>query len=158
MSKAKVGAGLSAAALALAAPLVMQFEGLSLTPYKDPVNIATVCYGETNVQMRSYSLQECRLMLADSMAKHGTAISVCMPEGLPDHVQASMLSFGYNVGAGAFCRSTMSRKLREGDTLGACNELPKWVYVGGKDCRISSSNCGGIVKRRAAEFSMCKGT
>jgi lysozyme len=157
MNKAKIAAGLSAAALVLAAPLVMHFEGLSLTPYKDPVNVATVCFGETSVQMRRYTLTECKLMLADSMAKHGAAISVCMPEGLPDHVQASMLSFGYNVGAGAFCGSTMAQKLKSGDLVGACNELPKWSFVGGKDCRIEANKCGGIVKRRAAEYQLCKG-
>jgi lysozyme len=157
MNKASVGAGLSAAALLLAAPLVMHFEGLSLDPYRDITGVWTACYGETNVQMRRYTPQECKLMLADSMAKHGRAISVCMPEGLPEHVQAAMLSFGYNVGAGAFCRSTMSRKLREGDTSGACNELPKWAFVGGKDCRIEANKCSGIVKRRAAEFQLCKG-
>ena len=150
MSKAKIGAGLSAAALVLAAPLIMRFEGLSLTPYADPVNIATVCYGETNAQMRRYTLQECRLMLADSMASHGVAIAPCLPEGLPDHVQAAMLSFGYNVGAAKFCASTMARKLQAGDIASACNELPKWIYAGGQVLR-------GLVTRREAERRLCLG-
>ena len=150
MSKAKVGAGLSAAALLLAAPLIMRFEGLSLTPYLDPVGIATTCWGETNVPMRRYTLAECRLMLADSMAAHGVAIAPCLPENLPDHVQAAMLSFGYNVGAAKFCGSTMAAKLRAGDIPGACNELPKWIYAGGQVLR-------GLVTRREAERRLCLG-
>ena len=150
MSKAKIGAGLSAAALVLAAPLIMRFEGLSLTPYADPIGLNTVCWGETNVQMRRYTLAECRLMLADSMAAHGVAIAPCLPENLPDHVQAAMLSFGYNVGAAKFCASTMARKLQAGDITGACNELPKWIYAGGQVLR-------GLVTRREAERRLCLG-
>lgn len=150
MSRSKVAAGLSAAALVLAAPLIMRFEGLSLTPYADPIGLNTVCWGETNVPMRRYTLAECRLMLADSMASHGVAIAPCLPEGLPDHVQAAMLSFGYNVGAAKFCASTMARKLQAGDIAGACNELPKWIYAGGQVLR-------GLVTRREAERRLCLG-
>lgn len=160
MSKGKVAAGLSAAAILIAAPFVARFEGLELTPYKDiaPGGPITVCYGETvGVENRRYTPTECRLMLQRSLASHGADIARCMPAGLPDHVQAAILSFGYNVGAASFCGSSMARKLKAGDVPGACAELSRWVYVAGKDCRAPSSNCGGIVKRRAEERAMCEG-
>lgn len=157
MSKGKIAAGVSAAALLIAAPFVARFEGLELMPYKDVGGVLTVCYGETaGVQNRSYTPAECQLMLQQSLASHGADIARCMPAGLPDHVQASMLSFGYNVGAANFCGSSMARKLKAGDVPGACAELSRWVYVAGKDCRAPSSNCGGIVKRRAEERAMCE--
>ena len=145
-----VAASLSAGALILAATVVAPFEGLMLAPYRDPVGLWTVCYGDTHVEMRKYTAQECKDILAKSLEVHGAQIAPCLPLGLPDHVQAASLSFAYNVGAGAFCNSTMARKLKAGDTAGACAELSKWVYAGGKVLP-------GLVKRRAEERAMCEG-
>jgi lysozyme len=147
--KKRAAAGLGAAVIALAAPVVMYFEGLETKPYVDPVGIPTVCYGETHVEMRAYTVDECKAMLMDSMAKHGAQIAPCMPEALPDHQKAAALSFGYNVGAGAFCGSTFAKKLKAGDPT-ACAELSRWTYAGGKELP-------GLVKRRAAERAMCEG-
>lgn len=149
MSKAKVAAGIGAGAIALAAPIVMHFEGLATRPYLDPVGIPTVCYGETSAQMRQYSPGECSDMLNASLAKHGAQIAPCLPPGLPAHQQAAALSFAYNVGAGAFCGSTFARKLKAGDPT-ACAELSRWTYAGGKQLP-------GLVRRRAAERAMCEG-
>lgn len=141
---------LGAAAIGIAVPIVALWEGLSLTPYRDPVGIMTVCYGETHAEMRRYTQQECQLLLQESLAAHGVAISPCLPDGLPAHVQAASLSFAYNVGASAFCKSTMARKLKAGDIPGACAELSRWVYAKGQ-------LLPGLVKRRAAERAMCEG-
>lgn len=155
MNKTRAALG-GAVVLALAAPLVAHFEGLSLVPYQDPVGIETVCYGDTHAQMRAYTSTECKLMLMDSLADHGAAIAACLPPDLPDHVQAAVLSFGYNIGAAKFCSSTMAKKLRAGDLRGACAQLSLWAFVGGKDCRDPANRCSGIVKRRAAEREMCE--
>lgn len=146
MSKAKIAAG----AVALALPTIMVFEGLVLRPYRDPVGILTVCYGETQAPMRTYTPQECKDLLQKSAEKHARDIEPCLPPGLPDHVYAASLSFAYNVGAQKFCQSTYARKLREGDPR-ACAELSRWVYAGGQVLP-------GLVKRRAAERAMCEGS
>lgn len=150
MTRAKVAAGISAAAMVLALPMVALHEGLRTSPYRDPVGIMTVCYGETNAEMRRYTPAECRQLLRDSLASHGAAIAVCIPEALPDHVKAAALSFAYNVGASAFCGSTMARKLSQGDIAGGCAELSRWVYAKGQ-------RLPGLVKRRADERRMCEG-
>ncbi|WP_405045477.1 glycoside hydrolase family protein [Pseudomonas aeruginosa] len=46
-------------------------------------------------------------------------------------------------------RSTLLRKLNAGDVRGACAELSRWVYAGGK-------KLGGLVRRRAAERELCE--
>lgn len=140
---------IGAAVVALATPLVMRWEGLSLTPYRDPVGIATLCYGETHAEMRKYTPEECRLMLADSLAAHGADIAACMPADIPDHQKAAALSFAYNVGASKFCASTFAKKLTARDPT-ACAELSRWVYAGDKVLP-------GLVKRRAAERALCEG-
>ena len=145
-----VRAGIATGVLALALPVVAMWEGLSLTPYRDPVGILTVCYGETAGEMREFTPAECKVKLQESLAAHGAAISECLPAGLPEHVQAASLSFAYNVGASAFCGSTMRRKLADGDLLSACAELDRWVYAKGQ-------KLPGLVKRRAAERAMCEG-
>jgi lysozyme len=140
---------IGAAVLALAAPLVMRFEGLSTQPYLDPIGIPTVCYGETHADMRSYTPAECQAMLLASLESHGSGIAACLPADLPDHQKAAALSFGYNVGAEKLCSSTFARKLTARDPT-ACAELSKWVYAGGKPLP-------GLVRRRAAERTLCEG-
>lgn len=146
MTRAKI----AAAAVAVALPTIALFEGLVLRPYRDPVGILTVCYGETAAPMREYTPAQCMAMLQESAAKHARAIEPCMPPGLPEHVQAASVSFAYNVGAQAFCSSTMARKLKAGDVPGACAELSRWVYAKGE-------LLPGLVRRRAAERAMCEG-
>ncbi len=150
MTKGKALAGAAVAVLALAAPVVMRFEGLRPEPYRDPVGILTVCYGETHTQMRTYTPQECRDMLSGSLADHWEKIAACVPADAPDRVKAASLSFAYNVGPAAFCGSTMSRKLMARDYAGGCAELSRWTYAGGQQLP-------GLVKRRAAERALCEG-
>lgn len=141
-------AGLGAGVVAAITPLVMLYEGSSLKPYLDPVGIATVCYGETNVAMREYSPQECKSMLQKSLQVHGDEMMQCLPTGIPEPILAASLSLAYNIGVSKFCGSTLAQFLREGQYLNACNEFPKWNRAGGKVLN-------GLVKRRAAERDVC---
>ena len=61
-----------------------------------------------------------------------------------------LFSFGFNVGEGegAYCKSTLVHKANTGDMLGACAELSRLAYAGGKQLP-------GLVQRRAAELRMC---
>jgi len=62
------------------------------------------------------------------------------------------VSWAYNVGAGAACRSTLVKKLKQTppDYEGACRELLRWTYAGGRVLP-------GLVKRREKEYRMCMG-
>ena len=59
----------------------------------------------------------------------------------------ALVSFTYNLGAGALGSSTLLGKLNRGDFEGAADEFPKWNKAGGKVLN-------GLVKRRAAERSL----
>ncbi|PSV98277.1 lysozyme [Photobacterium iliopiscarium] len=75
---------------------------------------------------------------------------------LPAGPQYDMaVSFVFNLGAGNFRSSTYLKKLKAGQLTAACNEFLRWVFVNGKDCRLDSSHCAGIVKRRLAEQKVC---
>ena len=56
----------------------------------------------------------------------------------------ALASFMFNVGIGAFRRSTMRKLLNKKDYRGAAGEFNKWIYGGGE--RLT-----GLVKRRLAE-------
>ncbi len=66
-----------------------------------------------------------------------------------------LVSFVFNLGETNFRTSTMLRKFNNQDTISACNELMRWVFVSGKNCNEKESNCYGIVKRRTAEKAAC---
>lgn len=87
------------------------------------------------------------------------AIKQCVTVPLYQHEYDAFVSFSYNVGSGAFCKSTLVRKLNTGDYPGACAELLRWTRFQGKDCAAPENTrlCGGLVKRRQAEYRQCIG-
>lgn len=147
-SRLKRGSAIAAAAIAL----VGAWEGLRTVAYRDVVGVPTVCYGETRgVKMGDrYSKAECDAMLGAGLKDFEKGMRRCLksPDKIPDETYVAFLSFSYNVGIGAFCRSTLVRKANSGDLRGACKELPKWVNAGGKRIR-------GLVNRRKDELRIC---
>ena len=69
---------------------------------------------------------------------------------LYQHEWDAYVSLAYNIGTGAFCGSTLVRKLKAGDYEGACAEIKRWVYFQGRVLP-------GLVNRREAEYRMCMG-
>ena len=94
--------------------------------------------------------------LADVQRFEG-ALRQCVRVPLHQHEYDAYLSFAYNVGAGAFCASTMARRLNAGDYAGACAEFDRWTFFKGRDCRDPAHRCAGLVKRRADERARCEG-
>lgn len=148
----KLIAAIGAAATALVVPLVAQYEGLVLRSYRDPVGILTACYGHTGADVepgQTYTRQQCEGLLYNDLASHAKALN-CIQHPLTPGQRAAFLSFAYNVGERAFCSSTLARKANAGNMAGACAELSRWTYAGGRQLP-------GLVKRRAAERAMCEG-
>lgn len=137
-------------AISLATPIIMIWEGESLTAYIDPVGIPTICYGHTaNVQMGDVkSHEECLDLLSKEVRHFANGVDKLVKPSMTPEVHAAFTSFSYNVGLGAFSKSTALRKLNAGDTVGACNELKRWVYAGGRKMQ-------GLVNRRNAERELC---
>lgn len=144
--KTKLGSGVVAAAIAL----VAAWEGRSLVAYVDPVGIPTICEGYTQgVKLGDVVTPERCDALTEQEVRRALAVvdrSVTYP--LPDEVRVALSSFVYNVGAGAYVNSTLLRKLRGRDIDGACRELDRWVYAGGRKLR-------GLERRRQAERQLC---
>ena len=129
------------------------YEGYSDEAYI-PVSgdVPTIGYGSTtDVQMGDTitppkALE--RLMRDVGVAE--SAIGRCVNVPLYQHEYDAFTAFAFNVGAEAFCSSTLVKKLNAGDYSGACAELKRWVYVDGR--RVQ-----GLVNRREAEYRLCMG-
>lgn len=150
--KTKVIGGSIAGVLALTAAVVKPWEGYEPEPYRDIVGVLTVCYGSTtNIERRTYTEQECSARLNSELGSYFTGISQCIKRPLREREWAAVLSWTYNVGVGAACRSTLVRRINAGEQgPGWCSELSKWTNAGGK--RVQ-----GLINRRAAERAMCEG-
>ena len=140
--------GGGAAAIALIA-LVSQWEGKRNEPYADLIGKTTVCYGETNVQMRRYSDVECKEMLASSLVGYAEPVLKRNPElrGHPNQLVAAT-SLAYNVGATNYARSTVAKRFSAGNWKGACDAFLSWSYAGGRQVK-------GLLNRRQAERAIC---
>lgn len=146
----KVAAVLAAASLSIGT--IAAWEGKRNVGYGDKLagNLPTACFGATQgvVIGRYYTDDQCMAMLARDAVSHGVEIANCLPDDLPVQMRAAFTSAAYNIGSGAFCKSSMSRKAMAGDYTGACNALLMWVNAGGKPVQ-------GLVNRRSAERQLC---
>lgn len=140
----------STIALSAAVTFIGGWEGLRTTAYQDVVGVWTVCYGETKGVQRgdSYSVANCDDMLAEQIIQYESALDKCLNVKVPMGMKIALVSWTYNVGAGAACKSTLVRKANAGDLAGACNELPRWNKAGG---RVWT----GLSNRRYSEREMC---
>lgn len=148
--------GNKAAWIVVALTITSGFEGLYLHPYYDTVHVRTVCYGETaadHVDLnRTYTKAECQDLLANSLPKYDAEIKRCLTPAayaaMPAHRHAAMVSFTYNVGGGAFCKSSVARDLNAGRVSAACDALLLYDRGGGRVIQ-------GLKNRRVAERKLC---
>ena len=135
--------------------IVKSFEGLSLKPYLCPANVWTVGYGATvgwdgrpfNMDMEPISEAEADAFLVRDLESAEGWVRRLIKTRLSENSFSSLVSFTFNVGAGALQRSTLRMKLNREEYQGAADEFPKWRRAGG---RILA----GLVRRRAAERAL----
>lgn len=152
LKKKLAAVGLSSAIVLSGAYLVAPFEGKENKAYVDVVGVYTICYGETSgVKKGDYKTDEqCLESLAEELSIHNDKMMEHIHVPLTDYQQAAFLSFTYNVGVGAFSKSTLLKKLNGKDYVGACDELLRWNKASGKVYN-------GLTRRREAERKVCLG-
>lgn len=127
-------------------------EGRRYYAYQDVVGVWTVCDGHTGSDIRRghlYTDKECDALLQSDLRKVATTIDPLIKVRIPETTRAALYSFTYNVGAGAFSKSTLLKKLNSGDVPGACKELQRWTYAGGQQWK-------GLITRREIERKVCE--
>lgn len=144
--------------MAAAALLVLAMEGISYVAYQDTGGVWTICAGHTaGVKPGDVATeQECGKHAEADLRTARQDVDRLVKVDPSLACRVALIDFTYNVGAGAFSRSTLLRKINAGDQSGAAAEFKRWVYVAGKDCRIAANDCGGIVFRREVEAALCR--
>lgn len=151
--KAKIIGGSVAAVLAGAVAIIKPWESPggkpALEPYRDIVNVWTVCHGETNVPMRKYTVAECEAFLKRDVARRLEVMQGCIERPLTVNQWTAVLSWSYNAGTTAACGSTLVRKINAGQSPEQwCPELLRWNRAGGRVIK-------GLSNRRQAEMQIC---
>lgn len=159
--------------LSLASELAKPFEGLILKPYFDPVGYPTQGYGrllskqvygplgrdpktkeerqqadewlsKTYPVIDDHTAEE---WLKEDMTTAAKAVIRLCPGAKKVTQLAALTDFTFNCGAGNLERSTLRKKVNDGDELGAADEFLKWVYA--RDVKLP-----GLERRRKAEREM----
>ncbi len=130
--------------------IIKKYEGCRLESYKCPAGVWTIGYGHTgNVNGKSITMG---MTITELMAETLLTIDLQRFEyainklnlDLKQNQFDALISFVFNIGIGAFEKSTMLKLLNVGNYDGAANQFDCWIYANGK-------KLAGLIKRRADE-------
>jgi len=130
--------------------LVKRFEGFEAEAYLCPAGVWTIGYGTTNGVRAGMTTteEEAEAYLARDLISAALSVSRNITVPLSDNQRSALISFVYNLGAGAFQRSTLRQVInREGDADEVRAQLMRWVRAGGRVLR-------GLQLRREAEADL----
>lgn len=152
------------AAIALASPLVIDFEGNEPVGYWDSAGkVATAGVGHTGADVKVgqwYSEAVREGWLNDDLGEAGSTVERCAPDDIDVYWRAAFISFAFNVGPGkkgvkdGFCvlksgkTPSHIRYARQGNKAASCGMLKQWDKAGGKRLK-------GLTRRRQAEYKLC---
>jgi lysozyme len=133
---------------------IRRFEGLRTKAYKCPAGVWTIGYGHTSAAGAPkvdagtvVSTLQAEEILKKDLEKFEGAVTRLVKVPLTANQFAALVSFVYNVGEGAFAKSTLLKKLNKAEYDAVPGELAKWVKAGGRTLT-------GLVNRRAAEAGL----
>lgn len=141
MSRAINAAGLA---------LIKRFEGFSPTVYADAAGLATIGYGHLLREGETWeriSKPQAEALLRQDVAVAERAVCRFIHVPLHNNQFAALVSFTFNLGAGALQRSTLRQKINREEHAAVPEELRRWVWAGGQRQR-------GLQRRREAEIAL----
>jgi len=129
--------------------LIRQSEGFSAHVYLCPAGKNTIGYGHVIADGEQYpdsgiSEQDAETLLIQDVNATEQAINRLVTITINQNQFDALVAFTYNIGAGAFEKSTLLQLLNAGDSAGAAEQFSRWVYCNGTVLQ-------GLVTRRAAE-------
>ncbi|MFP2407711.1 lysozyme [Enterobacter ludwigii] len=130
--------------------LIADLEGCRLSPYRCSAGVWTSGIGHTSGVLpgREITEREAAANLVADVMNVERRLAVCAPVEMPPRVYDALVSFAFNVGTGAACRSTLVSFIKRKQWPQACNQLTRWVYVNG----VKNA---GLENRRAREKAWC---
>lgn len=130
--------------------LIADLEGCRLTPYQCSAGVWTSGIGHTAgvTPKRNITERQAAANLVADVLNTEQRLAVCVPVAMPPRVYDALVSFAFNVGTGAACRSTLVSFIKRQQWWQACDQLTRWVYVDGVRNK-------GLENRRARERAYC---
>lgn len=134
--------------------LIKYYEGLYLTPYRDPVGLWTVGWGHLITldkhapQPPRISREKAEQLLASDVAQTAALVYGLLKRSCDPWLFSALVDFTFNLGVGNLRASTLLRKVNRGEQdESLIREFRKWDKAGGVQMN-------GLVKRRAAEVQL----
>ncbi|MCR6502611.1 lysozyme [Shinella sp. CPCC 101442] len=130
---------------------ITQREGNVLTAYQDSVGVWTIGVGHTSAAGAPAVAKGMKITAAESdeilsrdlkTFEAGVRAAVKVPVNQNEF--DALVSLAFNIGVGAFSKSTLVKKLNAGDRAGAADQFLVWNKAGGKVLQ-------GLTARRQAE-------
>uniref|UniRef100_UPI0036D8A47D lysozyme n=1 Tax=Photorhabdus sp. RM322S TaxID=3342825 RepID=UPI0036D8A47D len=165
LSRAVIGLILGGAgSTAILSQFLDEKEGNRLNAYQDAGGVWTICRGITHIDGQSVkkgmrlTATQCEQFNQIEARKAITWVKRNVHIPLTEPQVAGIASFcPYNIGPAKCFSSTFYRKLNSGDKKGACAEIKRWIYDGGRDCRQTNGKYGGCygqINRRDQESEL----
>lgn len=130
--------------------LIRRFEGCRLDAYPDPGTGGdpwTIGYGATGPGIApgvAWTQEEAEARLVEDIAQFAGAVDRALTVPVSANEFAAMVSLAFNIGAGAFKKSTLLRLLNDGHFEAAAEQFLRWNRAGGREMP-------GLTRRRQAE-------
>ncbi|WP_425917888.1 lysozyme [Acinetobacter sp. TSRC1-2] len=131
--------------------LLSSFEGCELAAYLCPAKVWTIGFGTTvypnDLKVKkgdSCTLEQAKKFKAHDLKRFEKTVNDLVKVPLTQNQFDALVSLTYNIGTGAFEKSTLLKKLNAGDCQGAANQFTVWN-------KGSDKVLQGLVNRRAKE-------
>lgn len=151
----KAIAGVVGLGLTIVSPFLLHwtgsFEGTRYKTYLDISGVPTVCEGITGAGVvigKTYTRAECDALLGSRLEIAGKGVLSCVKVPLNQNQYNAFTDIAYNIGTGAFCRSSAVKAVNLGKYTEGCNRILLWNQVNGKVVQ-------GLVNRRVQEQRLC---
>jgi len=141
----------NAAILDIAMEIIAEFEGYSSKVYICPGGRSTIGYGHAikkdEQHFTEINKEQAKALLKEDCLDFLGSIQKALTVDLNNNQLAAILSLCYNIGIGAFQKSTLRRRLNAGEGANAANEFLRWNKVNGQPM-------AGLTRRREAEKAL----
>lgn len=129
--------------------LIREFEGFRSAAYQCSAKVWTIGYGHTAgvKQGQRCSESEAETWLRSDTLSAADAVNKAVMWPISQGQFDALVSFVFNLGAGAFGKSTLLKLINAGDIEAAANQFERWVFA---DRRESE----GLKRRRRAEKAL----
>lgn len=134
--------------------LIRKYEGCRLKAYRCPAGVPTIGWGSTGADV-VMGLTWTQAQADSRLERDAAAVMLQALKSSPilaGHPRrlAAIADFIYNLGLGRYQASTLRRRVNLQDWAGAAEQLPLWVWAGGK-------KLPGLMARRTDEAQLMRG-